>query len=68
MNLWYHWIYIKKLFLLIKKIRELTGLGLKEAKDKAECTPSVIMENITENQAFMIESAFKAIGAVVEIS
>ncbi len=52
---------------VIKIIREITGLGLKEAKELADYTPSVIKENITQNEAEDIKSKLEGAGAAVDI-
>lgn len=50
---------------VIKVIREVTGLGLMEAKALADKAPSVIKENVSKEQADEIAEKFKAAGAVV---
>ena len=52
---------------VIKEIRALTGLGLKEAKDAAEQTPSVIKEGISKADAEAAKAQLEAAGAKVEI-
>ncbi len=52
---------------VIKVIREVTGLGLMEAKALADKAPSVIKENVSKEQADEIAEKFKAAGAVVEL-
>ena len=52
---------------LIKVIIELTGLGLKEAKDISENTPKVFIEGISNNEAEKIKEKLIAAGATVEI-
>lgn len=52
---------------VIKVVRELTGLGLKEAKDAAEQTPSTIKEGISKADAEAAKAALEAAGAKVEI-
>jgi large subunit ribosomal protein L7/L12 len=52
---------------VIKVIRELTGLGLKEAKDAAEQTPSTIKEGISKADAEAAKAKLEEAGAKVEI-
>ena len=52
---------------VIKEIRALTGLGLKEAKDAAEQTPSTIKEGISKADAEAVKAQLEAAGAKVEI-
>lgn len=52
---------------VIKEIRALTGLGLKEAKTAAEETPSTIKEGISKEDAEAAKAALEAAGAKVEI-
>jgi large subunit ribosomal protein L7/L12 len=52
---------------VIKEIRALTGLGLKEAKSAAEETPSTIKEGISKEDAEAAKAALEAAGAKVEI-
>ncbi len=52
---------------VIKVIREITGLGLKEAKDLVESAPKTIKEGISKEDAEKIVAAFKEVGAVCEI-
>ena len=52
---------------VIKVIRELTGLGLKEAKDFVESAPKTIKEAISKEDAQKIVEQFKAVGATCEI-
>ena len=52
---------------VIKEIRALTGLGLKEAKDAAEQTPSTIKEGISKADAEAIKAQLEAAGAKVEV-
>ena len=52
---------------VIKVIRELTGLGLKEAKDIVESAPKTIKEAVSKEEAEKIAEQFKAVGATVEI-
>ena len=52
---------------VIKEIRALTGLGLKEAKTAAEETPSTIKEGVSKDDAEAAKAALEAAGAKVEI-
>ena len=52
---------------VIKEIRALTGLGLKEAKDAAEQTPSTIKEGISKADAEAFKAQLEAAGAKVEV-
>jgi len=52
---------------VIKVVRELTGLGLKEAKDLVDGAPKTVKENVSKEEAASIEAKFKEVGATVEI-
>ena len=52
---------------VIKVIREITGLGLKEAKDFVESLPKAVKENISKDQAEEIKKKLEAAGATVEL-
>ncbi len=52
---------------VIKAVREVTSLGLKEAKDLVESAPKAIKEGITKEEAAEIVKKFEAVGAAVEI-
>ena len=52
---------------VIKAVRELTGLGLKEAKDLVDTAPKPIKENIGKDDANAIANKLKEAGAVVEV-
>ncbi|KKR32769.1 MAG: 50S ribosomal protein L7/L12 [Candidatus Falkowbacteria bacterium GW2011_GWF2_39_8] len=52
---------------VIKVVRELTGLGLKEAKDLVDGAPKTVKENVTKEEAASMEAKFKEVGAGVEI-
>jgi large subunit ribosomal protein L7/L12 len=52
---------------VIKAIREITGLGLKEAKDLVEGVPSKIKEGISKDDAEALKEKLAATGAVIEI-
>ena len=52
---------------VIKVVREITGLGLKEAKDLVDNAPKAIKENVSNDEANDIAEKLKAAGAEVEI-
>ena len=52
---------------VIKVVRELTGLGLKDAKDLVEGAPKTIKEGVSKDEAEKIKEALTAAGAAVEI-
>mgnify|MGYP000922655285 FL=1 len=52
---------------VIKVVRELTGLGLKEAKELVDSSPKPIKENITPEEAETIKAKLVEAGAEVEI-
>jgi len=52
---------------VIKVVRELTGLGLKEAKEVVDNAPKPIKEAIPKEEAEKIAAAFKEVGATCEI-
>ena len=52
---------------VIKVVRELTGLGLKESKDLVDGAPKAVKENISEKEAEEIKKQLETAGAVVEI-
>ena len=52
---------------VIKAVRAITGLGLKEAKDLVEAAPSVIKESINKDESEEIKKQLEAAGATVEI-
>lgn len=52
---------------VIKVVRELTGLGLKEAKAAVDGAPSVIKEGIAKDDAEAAKQKLEAVGAKVEI-
>ena len=51
----------------IKVVREVTSLGLKEAKDLVEGAPKAIKEGVTKDEAAAIKKKFEDVGAKVEI-
>ena len=52
---------------VIKVVREVTSLGLKEAKDLVESAPKPIKEGVTKDEAATIKKKFEEAGAKVEI-
>ena len=52
---------------VIKVVRELTGLGLKEAKDLVDAAPKAVKEGITKDEAEKIKAALEDQGGKVEI-
>jgi large subunit ribosomal protein L7/L12 len=52
---------------VIKEVRALTGLGLKEAKDVVDGAPSTLMEAISKEAAADAKAKLEAAGAVVEV-
>jgi large subunit ribosomal protein L7/L12 len=51
----------------IKVVREVTALGLKEAKDLVDGAPGVLKEGVTKDEAAAIKKKFEEVGAKVEI-
>ena len=52
---------------VIKVVREITGLGLKDAKDFVEAAPKTIKEGISKEEAEKLAADLKAAGAEVEV-
>jgi large subunit ribosomal protein L7/L12 len=52
---------------VIKVVREVTSLGLKEAKDLVDGAPKVVKEGISKEEAATIKKKFEDVGAQVEI-
>jgi large subunit ribosomal protein L7/L12 len=52
---------------VIKVVREVTSLGLKEAKDLVESAPANVKEGITKAEAEAVAAKFKEVGATVEV-
>ena len=52
---------------VIKEVRKLTSLGLKEAKDLVEQAPKTVKEKILKEEALKIKETLEAVGAKVEI-
>jgi large subunit ribosomal protein L7/L12 len=53
--------------MVIKRLRELTGLGLREAKDKVEMTPAILFEGLGRPTAEYMAAQLEVVGAKVEI-
>ena len=51
----------------IKAVREITGLGLKEAKDLVEGAPKTVKENLTKDEAEKLKKTLEEKGATVEL-
>src|SRR2546430_877444 len=52
---------------VIKVVREVTSLGLKEAKDLVEGAPKAVKESVTKDEAAAIKKKFEEVGAKVEV-
>ncbi|MGC2141996.1 MAG: 50S ribosomal protein L7/L12 [Methylovirgula sp.] len=52
---------------VIKEVRAVTGLGLKEAKDLVESAPKPIKEGVTKEEAEKIKATLEKVGAKVEL-
>ena len=52
---------------VIKVVREVTGLGLKEAKDLVEAAPKAVKEGIAKDAAAELKKKFEDVGATVEV-
>ena len=52
---------------VIKVVREITGLGLKEAKDLVDGAPKSVKENVSKDEAAQLKAKLEAEGAVVEV-
>lgn len=52
---------------VIKVVRQLTNLGLKEAKDLVEAAPKAVLEGVSKEVAQDAKAKLEAVGAVVEI-
>ena len=53
---------------VIKVVRELTGLGLKEAKDLVDSAPKAVKEAVNREEAEKVKAALSEVGATVEIT
>ena len=52
---------------VIKEVRSLTGLGLKEAKDLVEAAPKPVLEGVSKDDAEKAKEAIEAAGGTVEV-
>ena len=52
---------------VVKTVKELTGLGLKEAKDIVDSAPKAVKEGVSKDEAEGIQKALEEAGAVVEL-
>jgi len=52
---------------VIKEVRAITGLGLKEAKDLVEAAPGAVKEGVSKDEAETIKKQLEAAGATVEL-
>ena len=52
---------------VIKTVREVKGLGLKEAKEVVDTDPSTVKEGVDKEAADEISAKFKAVGATIEV-
>ena len=52
---------------VIKAVREITGLGLKDAKDMVEGAPKTVKEGVSKDEAEKIKAALTEAGATVEV-
>src|SRR5712671_4325050 len=52
---------------VIKEVRALTGLGLKEAKDLVEGAPKAVKEDVSKDEAEKIKATLEKVGAKVEL-
>ncbi len=52
---------------VIKEVRALTGLGLKEAKDLVESAPKPVKEGVNKDEAAKIKTTLEKVGAKVEL-
>jgi large subunit ribosomal protein L7/L12 len=53
---------------VIKEVRTVTGLGLKEAKDLVEGAPKTLKENVSKDEAAKIKESITAAGGIVEVA
>ena len=59
--------YGEKKINVIKEVRAITALGLKEAKDLVESAPKAVKEDVSKDEAEKIKSQLEAAGATVEV-
>lgn len=52
---------------VIKEVRAITGLGLKEAKDLVEAAPKLVKEGVSKEEAAKLKGQLEAAGATVEV-
>lgn len=52
---------------VVKEVKNITGLGLKEAKDIVDGAPAAVKEKVSKEEAESIKAALEAAGAVVEL-
>lgn len=52
---------------VVKLVKELTGLGLKEAKDVVDAAPAPIKEGVSKDEAEGLKKSLEEVGAVVEL-
>ena len=52
---------------VIRVVRELTNLGLKESKDLVEAAPKAVKENVSKEEAASAKAKLEAVGATVEV-
>ena len=52
---------------VVKAVKELTGLGLKEAKDLVDAAPANVKEGVSKDEAEGLKKALEEAGAVVEL-
>ena len=52
---------------VVKAVKELTGLGLKEAKDLVDSAPAAVKEGVSKDEAEGLKKALEEAGAVVEL-
>jgi large subunit ribosomal protein L7/L12 len=52
---------------VIKAVREITGLGLKEAKDLVDAAPKAVKEGVSKEEADQLKAKIEEFGATVEI-
>jgi large subunit ribosomal protein L7/L12 len=52
---------------VIKEVRAITGLGLKEAKDLVEAAPKAVKEGVNKDEAAKLKKQLEAVGAKVEV-
>lgn len=53
---------------VIKEVRTITGLGLKEAKELVDSSPKAVKEGVTKEEADEIQGKLEAVGATIEVA